>query len=191
MKGIDLKAWRLWRIDAAGAAAVLAVTALVYFGGIRPTLSERAHAAGNRARLKDQRLKCTELADAASDLKAQLQDTQKALAENTIRLQPAGRVNQRVAGIADLATKTKLKIDDVHLGPSSGAARYTAVPITLAGTGTYRTCITFLHALNKAYPDICVSTSEVSSDPGDATGLATFKFELLWYAAPEPQSARE
>ncbi len=191
MKGTDLKAWKLWRIDAAGAAALLAVTALVYLAGIRPTMSKRAHAAGNRARLHDQRLKCTETSDLATDLQSQLLDTQKALANNAIRLQPASRVNQRVAGIADLATRSKLNIDDVRLGPSSSASRYTAVPITLAGTGTYQTCITFLHALNKTYPDTCVSTSEVSSAPGDPTGLATFKFELLWYAAPEPRSARE
>jgi Tfp pilus assembly protein PilO len=180
MKGIDLKAWRLWRIDAAGAAVILAVTALVYCAGIRPTLHRRAHAAGDRARLRDQRLKCTETSDLATEIQNQLLDTQKALAKSAIQLQPASRVNQRVAGIADLATKTKLKIDDVRLGPSSCASRYTAVPITLAGTGTYQTCITFLHALNKAYPDTCVSTSDVSSDPGDPTGVATFKFDLLW-----------
>ena len=191
MKGIDLKAWKLWRIDAAGVATILAVTALVYLAGIRPALSKRAHAAGDRARLSDRRLKCTELSDLAADLKSQLLDTQKALANNAIQLQPASDVNQRVAGIADLATKSKLNIDDLRLGPSSSASRYTAVPITLAGTGTYQTCITFLHALNKTYPDTCVSTSEVSSDPGDPTGVATFKFELLWYAAPEPKSAKE
>lgn len=191
MKGTDLKAWKLWRIDAGGAAFFLAVTALVYFAGIRPSLSKRAHAAGNRARLRDQRLECTETSDLAAELQSQLLDTQKALATNAIRLQPASRVNQRVAGIADLATKTKLKIDDVRLGSGSRASRYTAVPITLAGTGTYHTCITFLHALNKTYPDTCVSTSDISSDPGDPTGVATFKFELLWYAAPEPKSARE
>jgi len=191
MKGKELKAWKLWHIDAAGAAACLAVTALVYFAGIRPTLSKRAHAAGNRARLRHQRLKCTETSGLATDLQSQLLDTQKALANNAIRLQPASRVNQRVAGIADLATKSKLNIDDVRLGPSSSTSRYTAVPITLAGTGTYRTCIAFLHALNKTYPDTCVSTSEISSDPGDPASMATFKFELLWYAAPEPKSARE
>ncbi len=191
MKRIDLRAWKLWRIDAAGAAACLVFTLLVYFAGIRPVLGKRAHAADNRVRLNAQRRKCSELASVVVALKRQLEATQKALASNTVRLQPADRVNQRIAGIADLATESELKIDDIHLGTSSSTPRYTAVPITLAGTGTYRTCIAFLRRLNQAFPDTCVSMSDLSANPADLTGEAAFRFQLLWYAAPAGDSAKE
>ena len=191
MKRIDLRAWKLWRIDAAGAAACLVFTLLVYFAGIRPVLGKRAHAADNRVRLNAQRRKCSELASVVVALRRQLAATQKALASSTIRLQPPSRVNQRIAGIADLAAKSGLKIDATHLGPSSSTPRYTAVPITLAGTGTYRTCITFLRRLNQAFPDTCVTMSDLSANPADPTGEAAFRFQLLWYAAPAGGSAKE
>lgn len=184
MKRIDPKTWRCWRVDAAGLAACVAFTLLAYFAGIRPLLGKRADTSAKQVQLDARRRSCSELEASLIALKRQLAAAQQAMAESSVRLQPAHFVNQRVANIADLAAGSGLKIDDIQLGLSSSTSRYTVIPISLAGSGTYRTCMRFLHRLNQTFPDAAVSMFALSANPGDLAARAAFRFQLLWHAAP-------
>jgi len=190
MKRLDLKSWKGWPTDLTGAAACAALTLAAVFVGFVPLHGRHASLAERQERLKAQRQRSSAIERSVIATKGQLAEMQKALTQSELRLEPAERVNHRIARVTELAAGSGLKVHDVQLGASFSTERYTAVPISLAGAGTYRKCLGFLRALNQSFPDTAVKTFELSARP-TTPAEATFRFELLWYAAPPAGGGRK
>ena len=183
MARIDPKTWNRWCTDAAGACACLVITLVAYFAGFAPLRWSRAGLAAKQSRLHSQSRRLSRLQSSTAALKGRVAEVEQALAESELRLDAADQVNGRVARLTELAGASGLKIDDVRLGESRRERRYTAFPITLAGSGSYGTCLVFLRQLNQTFADTAVTAFDLSARP-TAPAAANFRFELLWYAAP-------
>ena len=184
MKQIDLEKLSLWHIDAAGAALCVLLTLTLYLAGVGPLLQRREDLGARQAELDAQQLKAARLASTCIAVGEQLATLEQSMSAVKIELLPAGQVNRHIAELSDLAAKAGLKIDDIQSGTPVAGARYEMVPIRLAGTGTYVTCLDFLHRLHRVSPDTGVSGLELGGSPSERGGEAQFRFELLWYAAP-------
>lgn len=183
MKRFVLKSWKGWPTDLAGAGACVALTLAAVFLAFTPLRARHADLAAKQDRLNVRRRRSSGLERSVIAMKGQLAEAQKALAKSELQLESAERVNHRVARVTEVATGCGLKIHDVQLGRNSSTQRYTAVPICLAGVGTYRKCVVFLRKLNEAFADTGVKALELSAAPV-APSEARFRFELVWYAAP-------
>jgi len=103
-------------------------------------------------------------------------------------LLPASHVNKRISAISTLAAQSGLKIDDIQPGKSVSGSRYEMIPISVSGKGTYAKCLGFLHELRSVLPDTGVSALELAGRPSEESSEASYRFELLWYAAPRSSS---
>jgi len=185
VKPMDLKNWRLWHLDATGAGTCVALTFLAYFAGFRSLASSHAASATRQNELNRQRRKCSELRASSSALEARVVDVQQQLAKSPVRLQSGRHVNQRIAEITELAGSCGLKVDDIGLGQTFSTSHYRAVPIHVAGTGSYGTCMVFLQRINQTFPDTAVSKLELLRAAQRRSMVSTFKLSLLWHVAPE------
>lgn len=172
-------------VDAGGAAIVLALSALFYVTVVQPVMNQR-HAAGTlavRAAVSEQQ---------AAALQVELQSTAAKLAEmrggvSGPTLEPVSALNRRLARIASLAAAHRLDLTAVHPAPAAPLSKYLAIPISLAGTGTFRHCVEFLHDLHEQLPDVSATAVNLNAAPSahDSAPVANFQLELRWYATAQ------
>lgn len=156
-----------------------------YFVGVRPAVARHEVQENRRAELKSARQKAANLAAARSQALADLAETNKALENLPLRLEPASSVNQRLLRLTDLATKEcLLTIDEMRSGAAIDGSDYKTVPILIAGSGTYPACAKFLHQLRLVFPDTAVRSFETTNNSASPDApAATFQFDLVWHAS--------
>lgn len=181
-------------VDAAGIGICVAVSLIAYSVGFAPLALKRSFIVAQSRELETKRKECSELGASAASLASHLAGIEEELARNEIKLQSADRINERVAELAALLGECELEVDDVRLGQLLTGIRCEASPIRVAGRGTYKRCVAFMHKLCKTFPDSSLVRFELrgnaagsqSTDPEALRDQATsgFSFELLWYTAP-------
>src|ERR1041384_4921849 len=95
----------------------------------------------------------TTLGSSARQLRTQISNMQNALSKTEVKLQPATSINLRLSEITALAGECGLEAQYVQTGAAAPGAKFGQVPIQFAGSGSYRTCVTFLHRLRNDFPD--------------------------------------
>lgn len=174
---------RWWRIDLAGLGACALVSALGYFGLVRPALN---HQQTYKQLVPKVAERSDELARARADLKTmqdQLEQTGARLDALPLRLEQASRVNSRVARLADLASEMGLEVHEMLPDKARSGKRYDVVPISLSGAGDYNHVTRFMQRVHDSFADIAVMRFDLASDnPGSDD--ATFDIDLAWYTLP-------
>lgn len=186
---IDLTKWEGRQLDVVGATVCVALTLTVYLGGLRPLQQSHGALDDRREALSVQRAQAARLETARVATQHRLDGVRAALAEKSLKLKPVSNMNVYVASISALAVESGLQIDDVQTGSASEGVQCEAVPIYLAGGGTYRECTAFLNRLHKAFPDTSVSSLELTGSASDPRAAGKFRVALEWYAAPKPAAA--
>ena len=105
--------------------------------------------------------------------------------ESPLHLAPASTINRRLTEVSALAGDAGLVIDDIRPDRAVPAAQCETIPISLAGSGTYRTCTLFLARLRRSMPDTSVASVELAAAGLDTTGASKFRMDLRWHAAPQ------
>jgi Tfp pilus assembly protein PilO len=178
--------WKFWRIDAAGIVVCAGFTALVYFAGLEPLWERYNEFTQQQTDVELKRQHTTLSAASLASMHRKLGVLQQELTDTPAKLKPAGMINNRIAELTDLASRSSIKIEDIAPGQPAHAKRFDVVPIKVAGNGTYRTCAQFIHNLRKTFPDTGVASFSLSGNPSDPTEPAKFQFDLEWFAAPSP-----
>ena len=173
-----------WRIDIAGAAACVVLSAVTYVAGVQPALQGRAGRQHQHEELRLQRQAVEDVSARLAAVKAQWRRAEEAVANDPLKLQPAERINQRIAEVGGLAGRCGLTLDDIQPGQIAPAGRCMMVPIRLTGRGAYRICTVFLHRLKETFPDTGVSSMLLSADNENPSQTASFQLGLVWHAAP-------
>jgi len=169
-------------LDAIGAGVCLALTLGVYLAGVVPLMaSHEEYAAGERA-LATEQTHARHLEMSLRTLHNQLQATRRRAAENTVHLRAPATAPLHVAHISRLAADAGLQIDDIRTGAPTPGPYATAVPVHLAGTGSYSACTRFLRRLRQALPETCVLSFTLTGKPNDTTGAAALTMDLTWHA---------
>ncbi|MHC4219419.1 MAG: type 4a pilus biogenesis protein PilO [Planctomycetota bacterium] len=173
-----------WHIDAAGLVACAVLTLLIVLFAIRPVVRHHAQRAARRSQLVEQRRRAEDLEASHRTLEGQRQRLTDEVAASRVQLEPTEFLNARLALIVELASASGIDIHETRPGKFREYPRYRAVPIRLAGKGTYPDCAAFFHRLHESLPDTGVVAFELSGNPGQSSPIASFRFDLLWYAAP-------
>ncbi len=175
--------WRHARLDAAGAGACAALTALFYFAGVAPLeRRQAADRAGQERLCAAEREAEAGRADLAG-LERRLESLRRETEASPLRLDRIDRMNARMADLNRLAGENGLEIDELKPGPPENAPWFTRVPLRIAGSGPYRACVLFLHRLNREFPDMGATAIELRGDPSPDDTPALFTFDLVWFAA--------
>lgn len=171
-------------MHAAGAAVCLIVTALWFLLGMQPLWGSHQAARQQEAYLQTLRAQADQLQMRLRDTQDRNVRTREALAEGSVRLQPASRVNRRLSELTLLATRCQLKVDEIQPGRSHSVIRHEVVPIQMRGSGSYLACMKFLRSLRQSFPDIGTSLIDLKGAPGAPDTSSRFEFTLEWFTAP-------
>lgn len=171
-------------IDGAGLSACLVLSAAVFMFDVRPVLAQRSELRTLEDRLILQKQQVRDTEASYADQHKQLDQTEQAMAKNPLRLDPLDHLNQLLSQITELATRSGVEIDAVAPGRSEAADHYVTVPIGVAGRGRFEALARFVQLMHQRLPDTAVAELNLAGNPGAADGVGTFRFELLWYAAP-------
>lgn len=174
----------LIKIYSAGGVVCVMLAASAYLLGIRPAMARNEVQASRQVELRAARQKAAGLLIQRNNVQNQLKAAEDALRNQTLALQPASMVNQRLAALTDMATQEcGLTIDEMRPGPPDAGTNSQLVPILMAGSGTYPKCAKFLHRLRKTFPDTAVRSFETTNNSASPDmPTATFQFELIWHA---------
>lgn len=173
---------RIWHVDAMGAAALAALTALGVALVVTPVLRTRMDHAALRSELASLRAKAAQLESARAGMAGEMDRLAERLAANRLKLHGPGYLNTRIAGILQTASTSGIVIDQTKSAPAARADLYEAVGIELAGTGSYPGCADFLHALHRQLPDTGLVAMELAG-PSRGGDEGRFRFNLVWYSA--------
>jgi len=180
-----------WPLHAAGALLCLALAAGAYFLGLRPLIDRSRTAARQQAQVQALRGQSNEMKKRSTEIQARHLQVQKSLAETAIRLQPASRINRRLAELTQLAIQHQLKVDEIQPGKVRNLSRHEVMPIQIRGNGSYVACVHFLHAMRTSFPDTGTSLIDLKGAPDRPAAASTFEFQLDWYTAPSLATAQQ
>ncbi len=181
-----LRGWQVHSIGAGGFAVLSVIAALAV---VNPVLTARAERASLRSELERRQLQLADLEQARRDVQGRLDATRQELGDGRLQLESSGRLNRRMARLVELAATSGLDIHEMRPGTPVTGDRYDTVPIMLSGQGSYPQCAGFLHLVHETLPDTGVTDLDLSGNPTHPELGARFRFDVVWYAAPDPAAA--
>ncbi len=184
MTAPDKTTLHCWHIDALGLLACALLTGVAYVAVVSPVLQKHSERSALRAQLAEKRDRISSLSQMERQLDAQVAQLREDLVLGEVRLEPPQYLNTRMALIVELASATGIVINQTRAGEVKPGARYQTVPIFISGRGSYSKSAAFIHVLRNRLPDTGVVSFELSGNPGKPEATGTFRFELIWYAAP-------
>jgi hypothetical protein len=173
-----------WNVDMIGALALLTLTVAAYVLGIAPLLSRHEFVRRQQIELAQAHAKAREASAELATAQQELVAARQQVTATPLRLQPASQLNQRLALVTDLATRSGARLDDLQPGKATDGARYGVLPIRVAGTGSYPTFAALLSRLRAECPDLGINGFDVSGTPVEGAAPAKFSFDLVWYTQP-------
>jgi hypothetical protein len=168
--------------DIAGAVACVILSLAAYALVVVPARSLRTAGAEFDASLRSSRAKLVQLEHERDALAVEVNRVAAALASSRIDLRPLRALNARLAALVDAASRAGIEIQETRADEATPRGRFRAVPVHLAGTGTYPQVAHFLHVLHMEMPDVEVVTFELSGKSDADEGRATLVIDLVWYA---------
>ncbi len=173
-------------VDAGGLGLCVVGLLLLFFAGIRPNIHLKQAAAVQITQMQAQREEVAQLQAQSAELSKKLDETRKALSDTVLQLMPASKVNRHISKLTDLATDSKLRIDDIEPSKPIKGPLCDTVPLVLGGRGRFSDCTAFLSRINEQFPDVSVESLELIGTPANLTTTTVeFRLNLLWYASPE------
>jgi Tfp pilus assembly protein PilO len=169
---------------AIGSAVIAAISVVAFLVVVGPTQRMGSQRAAMQRELAEQQQRAEELDQTQTALADELDGIRQQLAASEIQLQSSKYLNSRIAHIIDHAARGEVAIHETRPGTVRDHGRYQAVPILLAGRGSYSDCAAFLHQLHTSLPDTGVMEFELTGQPDDSRTPASFRFNLVWYAGP-------
>lgn len=178
-------------IDMAGAAVCVALTGVVFVGGVQPMLERQAELSEAEVELQAKRAEAQQSELTLTSVRRQVSLAEQTVAARPLRLQPLERLNTWLALIAETAASSGVQLDQLEPRKAIHAQHYETVPIRVVGRGNYQAATRFLHDLHEAMPDTAVPALKLEGNPQDDGGEvpAKFEFDLLWHAAPVKSAA--
>lgn len=171
-----------WQTVGAAVAVCAAVTAGGYCLGVSPAIEHLAEHQAKLDDLADRRAKASALRADLSAARRRLEQTNRAVADLPLRLEPAAALNGRLHRLAEAATAAGVSLNEMQPQPPIDGAHYQTVPVKVSGGGTYPACAAFLHVLRTDFPDTAVRTIEASNPaPGRDGNAVAFRLDLAWH----------
>ena len=185
MRQIDRRSIN-FRLDAIAMGVCLLLAVAVFFIALKPTFDRETDRLRQRNLTAQKHEQAEQAAATLHALRHNLMKFRQAAQQSAVRLQASSQLNQRLAEIADLATRSGLQVHEVQPGGIISGDRFETVPVQMAGEGSYQSCARFLSQLHEAFPDTGVSSLELTGSPAAPGQTAKFRMGLSWFAAPVP-----
>lgn len=183
-------------VDAVFAAGWLGAVAVLWFAAIDPAMRD-----SDVRQQQVMQLRAMESDADYADRAVKAEETNLARLEQQIRslnvnLSRVDGLNQRLADMTRLceevaeASGGRLKIEQLTPGAPVSGARFTSVPIRLAGVAHYAAAAQLLARVHSQFRDTGVSGFALAAESEAPDAPSRLQLDLVWYAAPAQPSAR-
>jgi Tfp pilus assembly protein PilO len=180
----------LRKVDAAGLAAALALTAAAYFGGLEPIITAMRTRAELLIKIERERHSGAELAAKGGDLRRELSRLDSEIQTLAVKLSPQSAQNERLARMMSVATDSNLRVEQLQPGAVDWEQRYGKVPVLLRANGSFAGMTAFLARLAE-FPDVGVRSLHLAAPGGSGADARASEpamvVELVWYVMPREQ----
>jgi Tfp pilus assembly protein PilO len=180
-----------WQINLLGVVVCAALTAATWVTTIDPVRDKRSAATARGEELDDRAAEAKRLAGQVRQTTARLASVRKQLDEVRLNLQPAARVNQRIAEVTTAAAQCGLELSDVRPGRAMVGHRYSVQPIEMSGTGTFPAAVQFMRAFHRTFGDSGFDGFELAGNPAAPGAPGSFHFRVHWYVQPPGTASTE
>ena len=184
------RAYRFWRVDAGGLAALAGVSVALWVLGVGPVLAREAARIERERQVREAAESVSRLNESHRSMTGQLEVTRRKIDESDVKLQPTHHLNALIAELTELAAATGLTVEQVQPGAVIEGTHYRTIPIELSGRGGYVDCARFLSLLHGEYRDTSVHALRLSGEPRRPGERAEFRFTIHWHASPTMADAR-
>ena len=174
-----------WQINAFGAAALVALTAVLGVAPLWMLWQNRQSVAGQAEALEVARRDHAAAMSTLAATRSRLVKVQDDLAANAIQLEPASAVNRRLADLSELATRCGLEVDELKPAEPLSGRHSQRVPVHMIARGSYRECVVFLNRLRRQLPDTGAGSMELSGAPTESDWRISLRCVLWWHATPD------
>jgi Tfp pilus assembly protein PilO len=181
----------MYLIDGAALGLCLAVTLGAYALVWVPLAKQHQAIVQQDVQLGAQRQKCSQLNSSMLTLKSQSLTIEQAIKDSHVQLEPADRINQRIADLTHLLSQCGLEIDDIQTDQIIMGSMCDLVPMTISGKGRYPACATFFHDMYRSLPDMAVPQFDLVGNPDPSKTSSQFFYNLFWFAEPSATSVTE
>lgn len=175
-------------IHACGVGGLLALAAGCFFLVIDPVLQGRSERDSIAQRTLASETRLASLRESRAAIRRELESGQARLDERGVTLLPTSGRNTRLGELTELAGECGLRLDRLQPGASEPGEMFTQIPITMEGLGAYDEVSGFLHRLVNRFDDVGARAFRLEAVEQDGARVATFVFDLTWYADPADQS---
>jgi hypothetical protein len=166
-------------IDLAAGGVALAISALVYFAGVAPSIQAVQAAADERVELTRRKADADSLEKSLRNTTTKLEDLERADAGSA--RSASGTALDRIGRISAIAAEAGVSLTDLSPKQEQPGARFNRIPITISGQGQAPAFGPFLKRLHAEFPDTQVASMSISSTPEAREAPASFSAELVWY----------
>jgi Tfp pilus assembly protein PilO len=180
-----------WQINLLGVVVCAALTAGTWVTTIEPLRASRAADAARRQELDRRSVEAKRLAAQVRQASARLADARRQHEEIRLNLQPATRVNQRIAQVTSSAAQCGLEPSDVRPGRAVVGPRHAVQPIEMSGTGSFPAAVAFMRAFHQTFGDSGFDAFELAGNPAAPGAPASFHFRIHWYVQPPGTASAE
>ena len=184
---------RLFIVDVTALCAMALIAGAVYAWHVGPRLADAAALEERRAILVQRNEEAQQASQNLRKTQGHLEEIRATAAREPVRLKRPDEINSRLAeltALADGLDSGALRIEQINPGGPIKGARYSVVPIRLAGEGSYVACAEFLARLHSQFLDTAVTGYSLAQDASRDDGRARFSVDLAWSAAPWPPLSR-
>ena len=181
---LDTSKWTRRHVDVGGAILCVLITLPVFLTPLNPLLRPQAASADQQGDTRSLGEKAGKLTASLAAHRARLEELNRVLGAEAVRLEPARDLNSRLAKLTDLAVLAGLRVDEILPGSGTSGPHSRKMPIYLRARGRLPVCATFLHRLSTSLPDTFARSFELVGNPQKPQDPPEFRVHLVWHALP-------
>lgn len=173
-------------IDRVGIAVAVAISAVGYFGGIRPVVAHEAARLLTERDVEGKQRRLEALRDQVAKTESGVRGLESRVSAFRSSFEASPRVNERIGELAQLADVLGVSVESIRPGQPAEGNGFTIQPISISGTGDAGDIARFLSRLREVFPDMGARTFAVT---GQTTGASSLSAEFVWFAGFDGQAA--
>lgn len=190
-------------IDAVGGGALLLLTGAAYLFVAEPAMEAQRRLEAERKASAESESRADQAAKDLSDAERQLAQLERELNTVAVELRTPAQINRQIDRLTMIAESSGVRLSRITPQSGWGNQWYTAVPISMSGSGTFTSAADFLRRVRTECADVSVRGLKIvgrtdaiaaaaSATDNTAPGTPTttsLEIEFVWYAAPEGTAA--
>ena len=173
------------RLDACGACIALAMLSGAFWLGVRPMLHSWEDVNRLTGQVLGSRSQLEAVRSEHRDLQRLIGAAEGSLNALALELDSSDQLASRQEGIGSVLRKAGIKVDQLTVGAVQPGELLDVVPLRISGSGTSPKVAAAMHNLRVRYPDLAVTSFQITSSGKSGAQEVTFGFDLSWYIASD------